>query len=84
LGPGAANGEFFLILGPGSKVEDVKFITGSDQVKDTGKAISSIAFNFRFPDGGPTRLVRRGVLDCEKSGPCTFVLINPDDVHSVN
>jgi tetratricopeptide (TPR) repeat protein len=84
LGSGAAKGEFFLILGPGSKVEEVKYISGSDRLKDADKAVRSIGFNFHFPDAVPTRLVRRGVLDCEQSGPCTFVLLNPADVHSVN
>jgi tetratricopeptide (TPR) repeat protein len=83
VGPGAAKGEFFLILGPGSKVEDVKFVSGSERLKGADKAVRAIPFNFQFPDGAPTRLVRRGELACDKSGSCRFVLLDPADVPSL-
>jgi hypothetical protein len=38
-----------------------------------------------FPDPSPIRLIRRGTLACSAStGDCTFTLIRPEDVRSVN
>lgn len=79
-----SNADFFLLIGPGSKVEDVKFVSGSDKLKSADKALRAIAFKFPFPDDGPSRLVRRGILSCYPLTGCRFVLYNVDDVHSVN
>jgi tetratricopeptide (TPR) repeat protein len=80
----SSTAEFFILFGPGAKVEDTKFISGSESLKSAGKVLSSTRFNLLFPDEGPTRLLRRGVLDCNQYSGCSIVLINPNDVHSVN
>lgn len=85
--------EFFLLFAPqtggsnsssASKLEDSKFISGSDQLKDAGKALTNVNFNVPFPDQGPERLARRGVLLCDPTTHCTFVLYPPGMVRSVN
>jgi tetratricopeptide (TPR) repeat protein len=76
--------EFFILFGPGARVEGTKFISGSESLKSAGKILSSTHFNLLFPDGGPTRLLRRGVLGCYQYSGCSIVLISPNDVHSVN
>jgi hypothetical protein len=80
----SSTAEFFILFGPGAKIEDIKFISGSDSLKSAGKVLSSTHFNLEFPDEGPTRLLRRGVLGCYQYSGCSIVLINPADVHSVN
>ena len=81
----SANAQFFLLFAKGPKVTAVKYLSGSDELRDAGKYLSSAKFNVSFPDGGATQLVRRGVLDCEPELPyCQFILINPGDVHSLN
>ncbi len=38
-----------------------------------------------FPDETPAKLVRRGILSCSSiTGDCTFVLLIPDTLNSVN
>jgi hypothetical protein len=79
-----SNADFFLLIGSGSKVEDVKFVSGSEELKSADKALRAIEFKVPFPDDGPSRLVRRGILSCYPVTGCTFVLYNVGDVHSVN
>lgn len=76
--------EFFLLFGPGSKVEDVKFISGSDQLKSAVKIVPTIPFKVVFPDDGPTRLLRRAMLACSSISGCNLVLFTLDSVRSVN
>lgn len=81
----SANAEFFLLFAKGPKVVAVKFISGADELRDAGKYLTSAQFNVSFPDDGPTKLIRRGVLNCEPELPyCQFILIDPGDVHSLN
>jgi hypothetical protein len=84
LTPGTANAEVFLLLGPGSKIQDVKFISGSDELKSAVSALSTASINQPFPDDGPTRLVRRGMLGCYPTAGCSLVLLPPDMVHSAD
>jgi tetratricopeptide (TPR) repeat protein len=89
LTDGTANAEFFVILSRDSttsntKVDEVKFISGSEKLRSSSKALSAARFKFPFPDDGPSRLVRRGILGCYPYTGCSFVLFNPADVHSVN
>lgn len=76
--------EFFLLLGSGGKVEDAKFISGADELKDAGKSLTSINFNVSMPDSGPERLVRRGFLICRPTTHCMFVLQPPSYVRVIN
>ena len=89
LVPGTASAEYFILLAadPGSgmfKIQDVKFISGSEKMKGSGKLLTSINFNFPSPDKIPARLVRRGILGCYQYTGCSFVLLDPSTVHSVN
>jgi tetratricopeptide (TPR) repeat protein len=89
LVPGNATAEFFLIFtqDPKSaslKVDDVKFISGSDELKAKGKSLQSAKFTFPFPDDAQPSILRRGILSCYKYTGCSFTLINPGDVYSIN
>jgi len=78
-----SNADYFVLIGPGSTVEDVKFVSGADKLKSADKALRAIQFKVPFPDEGPSRLVRRGILSCYPVTGCNFVLYNISDVHSV-
>jgi tetratricopeptide (TPR) repeat protein len=82
--PKLASAEFFLLLDPESKVEDVKFISGSRELESSAKALRAIDFKPAFPDDGPAHLLRRGILSCYEHTGCSFVLYNLEDVRSVN
>jgi hypothetical protein len=87
--PGTESAEFFVLLGSDGKsksfkVEDVKFISGSDKMKLQGKQLKTIDFKVPAPDDVPTRFVRRGILGCYQYSGCSFVLLDPATIHSVN
>ena len=87
--PGTESAEFFVLLASDGKsktfrVEDIKFISGSDKMKLQGKQLKSIAFNFPAPSDAPTRFVRRGILGCYQYSGCSFVLLDPASVTSLN
>ena len=87
--PGTESAEFFVLLASDGKsktfkVEDVKFISGSDKMKLQGKQLKTIDFKVPAPDDVPTRFVRRGILGCYQYSGCSFVLLDPASVHSLN
>jgi len=84
LAAGNASAEYFLLFAAGSKVEDVKFISGDDTLQSALKVIPSIPFNVAFPDDAPTRLLRRAIIACSPVSGCKLVLFTPDSVRSVN
>jgi tetratricopeptide (TPR) repeat protein len=87
--PGTESAEFFVLLASDGKsktfkVEDVKFISGSDKMKLQGRQLKTLDFNVPAPDEVPTRFVRRGILGCYQYTGCSFVLLDPATVHSLN
>lgn len=81
----SAEAEFFVLLGPGAKVEEVKFIRGSEKLRGFTSVLQAASYPAAFPDETPTKIVRRGVLSCAGAGgDCSFVLLSPDMVRSVN
>ncbi len=84
LVPKTAYAEFFLLLAPGSKVEDVKFIGGSKELESSSKSLRTVDFKSSFPADSSAHLLRRGILSCYEHTGCTFILYNLEDVHSVN
>ena len=76
--------EFFLLVSPGPKIEDAKFISGDDKLNSYTEALKNAKLDLSFPDDVPAKILRRGKLTCTGSGPnCTFVLYLPEDVRSV-
>ncbi len=84
LVPGTATAEFFLLFIPGPKLDDVKFISGSEKLKSAEDALSEAEFQVAFPPGSTARLVRRALVMCSNVSGCDAVLLTPDSVHSVN
>ncbi len=87
--PGTESAEFFVLLASDEKsktfkVEDVKFISGSDKMKLEGKQLKTIDFKVPAPGDVPTRFVWRGILGCYQYSGCSFVLLDPATVRSLN
>src|SRR5262249_118270 len=78
-----ASAEFFLMFGPGPKVEDTKFISGSEQLRSASKALSQAQYKVAFPESSGARLIRRGLLACYPMTGCNFVLIPAETVRSI-
>jgi predicted negative regulator of RcsB-dependent stress response len=83
LVPGSATAEFFLLFSPGPKIEDVKFISGSEKLKSASQALSEAHFQIAFPEGSSARLVRRVMLVCSAVTGCQAVLLTPNSVNSM-
>ncbi len=87
--PGTESAEFFLLFSSDAtakafKLADVKFISGSDKMKNQGKQLMSVHFKFPAPDGVSSRFVKRGILGCYQYSGCSFVLLDQASVKSVN
>jgi tetratricopeptide (TPR) repeat protein len=79
--------DFFVLLGrsgSGVTVEGTKFISGDDKLKGLGEVVRTAKYDLTFPDDTPAKVLRRGTASCSTTGECTFVMVVPDDVHSVD
>jgi tetratricopeptide (TPR) repeat protein len=81
---GTSTAEFFVAIGPGPKVQEVKFVDGANELRPADKILSTATYPLDFPSGSSARIVRRGLLDCRPSSGCEFVLLPIDSVTSVN
>ena|SRR5271156_1185962 len=80
---GHTNAEFNLVFEPGPKLTSVKFVSGSDELRDAGMFLQSAKIDIVFPDDHPTKILRRAVLNCEPEIPgCTLVFVRPFSVTS--
>lgn len=75
--------EFYVLLAPGPKVEDAKFISGSEALKSAGEALTQARFKAPFPEKSSARIVRRGILACYPAAGCSFVLFPIESVNTV-
>jgi tetratricopeptide (TPR) repeat protein len=77
--------EFWVLLSSGSKLPEVRFISGGEKLKSFANDIQSISFATPFPNDDDTRIIRRGILSCSAvTRECQFVLIPVELVRSVN
>ena len=79
--------DFFLLLGgtgtAGVTIEDVKFVSGSDGLKDITDSLRSLKYSEKVPDETPVKILRRGTVSCS-AGECTLSLMLPEDLRSVD
>jgi TonB family protein len=67
--------DFFLLISK-QGIEDVQFISGSDAFKNAAHTIQAAKYEFPFPDAGPEKIVRSGVLSCSKYTPsCQLTML---------
>jgi Flp pilus assembly protein TadD/transglutaminase-like putative cysteine protease len=83
-----ARADFFVLLSPGAKnpkVEAVKFISGSQDLRPFTEKLRALDFGPMFPDASPAKLVRRCTLACSATtGSCALTLTLPEDVRTLN
>ena len=84
----SGNADFFLLLTPEkgkTKVENLKFVSGTENLRDFVGALRTIDYKASFPDDSPTKILRRATLTCKSADSnCLFVFVPPDDVHAVD
>jgi Flp pilus assembly protein TadD/transglutaminase-like putative cysteine protease len=86
-----ANADFLIQISPAgadgaaTKVDAVRFLNGSEKLRPFAENLKHLDYGTMFPDASPVKLVRRGMLACSSAGgDCTFELIVPDMVRTVN
>ena len=90
VAPAAGSADFFVVITSGSadgaaKIEAAKFISGQEKLKPLTANLKDARVSFTFPDDVPTKILRRGTLSCSKeTSECDFVMVLPEDVHSVD
>ena len=60
---GRGSAQFFLLISP-SKLEQVKFIKGSEGLKSLSDVLEKTDVGMKFPAGAEVRVVRRAVVTC--------------------
>jgi len=79
------SGDFLLLFSTAGPVEDAKWIRGSEELKNLSSKLRVANYNTAFPDGTPTKVVRRGTMQCSsQTGECSFVLLDSDAVNAVD
>jgi tetratricopeptide (TPR) repeat protein len=80
--------EFFITLAPGAagkaQVTEVKFVRGDEKIRPLSSSLKTAKYNFSFPDEARTKVIRRGTLLCRKTGECSFLMLSPEYVTSVD
>jgi tetratricopeptide (TPR) repeat protein len=80
--------EFYVVLTPGpagnAQVTEVKFIRGDEKLRPLSGSVKSARYSLTFPDEVRTKVIRRGTLLCEKTGECSFLMLSPEYVTSVD
>jgi Flp pilus assembly protein TadD len=80
--------DFLLLLSPGAKdpkVEAVKFVSGNQTLRPLAERLRTVDFGPMFPNNEPAKIIRRGTLACSAdTANCTFTLILPENLHTVN
>lgn len=72
-----ASAQFWLVFTP-QGLEEVKMITGDPSLSQAADLIKKHAYPQTFPDAGPVKIVRRGVLSCSQfDATCQLVLLQP-------
>ena len=88
VAPVGGTADFFVIVTSNSgnaKIDAAKFISGEEKLKPLTENLRSAQIDFAFPDDVPTKILRRGTLSCsESTKACDFVMMLPEDVHSVD
>ena len=88
IAPVTGTADFFVLIASasgGAKIEAAKFINGEEKLKPLTDNLRSAKVDFTFPDDVPAKILRRGTLTCSKdNGQCEFVMMLPEDVHSVD
>jgi tetratricopeptide (TPR) repeat protein len=77
--------EFWILLAPGPKVIETRFISGDESLRPFAGDLQAAPFTNSFPDAADVKLPRRGKLTCSRStAQCSFLLMSAETVRSAN
>jgi tetratricopeptide (TPR) repeat protein len=75
--------DFLVSFAGPDKIDEVKFISGSEALKGLAPKLQNAPFHPVFPDSSPTKLIRRATVTCAATG-CDAKLMTADAVSSVD
>jgi tetratricopeptide (TPR) repeat protein len=81
--------EFYVIAVPGAsrnaQITGAQFIRGAEKLRPMAAALKDAKYPMIFPDETATKLIRRGTLTCQpKNGECSFILLPPEEITSID
>jgi tetratricopeptide (TPR) repeat protein len=80
--------DFFVLLSTGSgavaRVEGVAFVDGDEKLKPASDALRAAHYDQKFPDDSAVKVLRRGTLSCKTNDDCSFQLMLPSDVRTLD
>jgi hypothetical protein len=79
----AGAADFLISFSASGRVDEVKFISGSDALKGLAPKLQVAQFHPDFPDNSPTKIIRRATVTCTATG-CDAKLMTADAVSSVD
>src|SRR5207248_11364451 len=79
----AGSAEYLISFSGPAKIDEVKFVSGADGLKNAGPKLQAAAFHESFPDASSTKLFRRATVSCTATG-CDALLMTADAVSSVD
>jgi hypothetical protein len=80
VAPAGAEGSFYFIIEPGSKVVAIQLNSGDARLTDQlHKLEARIAASVLFPENAPQKLIREGIVMCSAySKACDLVFVNSE------
>jgi|HubBroStandDraft_2_1064218.scaffolds.fasta_scaffold05189_2 tetratricopeptide (TPR) repeat protein len=80
-GGGYKSAEYVVAFKKESGVEETKFVSGAEELRNASPALKALSSSLPFPDESLGRIVRRGVLSCSVVAKgCIFVFYPADSV----
>jgi tetratricopeptide (TPR) repeat protein len=80
----AASAEFMILFSPGAEPVVKALGDASVRMPDGTELLGRAKFDISFPDDGPSRILRRGILSCSQlMKTCEFVMYPVEEVNSV-
>lgn len=72
-----ATAQFWLVF-TSRGIEEVKMISGDTALSEAADQLKKHKYPQIFPDSGPVKIVRRGILACSQFDPtCQLILVQP-------
>lgn len=71
--PPSGTADVFVLIGAGSRIEDIRFVEGDEQLRGLTDALKAAQLDRAFPDDSQAKILRRGTMKC--AAQCTFVLM---------
>jgi tetratricopeptide (TPR) repeat protein len=81
----SGSGEFYIFVGPGSKIEEVGLSQGDAKLKPLSANLKKARLELPFPDEQPIHVLRMGILSCFSLSPtCRFVLTPTPPIYKLD